>query len=99
MIAALSPMMPTTKFLCVATAWTNGVVQHILKRFENVDIQMGTQNAAALPFANLIHALMTDDAFYAAAAADARKSGLAFIEKHEDKMDAIIAEDPANPGL
>ncbi|KAH8097330.1 glycosyl transferase [Aureococcus anophagefferens] len=184
MIAALSPMMPTTKFLCVATAWTNGVVQHILKRFENVDIQMGTQNVddfyaqtkvlivpsiwpeafglvtmeasargipvllrdttlddmmerprppppddvvaaggdaekrqekvskhllrcllhiapqdVALPFANLIHALMTDDAFYAAAAADARKSGLAFIEKHEDKMDAIIAEDFANPAV
>jgi hypothetical protein len=215
MIAALSPMMPTTKFLCVATAWTNGVVQHILKRFENVDIQMGTQNVddfyaqtkvlivpsiwpeafglvtmeasargipvvstdhgglaeanpvdrlkirtpyfydhagfqllrdttlddmmerprppppddvvaagsdaekrqekvskhllrcllhvapqdVALPFANLVHALMTDDALYAAAAADARKSGLAFIEKHEDKMDAIIAEDFANPAV
>ena len=53
----------------------------------------------ALPFANLVHALMTDDALYAAAAADARKSGLAFIEKHEDKMDAIIAEDFANPAV
>ncbi|KAH8067168.1 glycosyl transferase [Aureococcus anophagefferens] len=51
----------------------------------------------ALPFANLIHALMTDDAFYAAAAADARKSGLAFIEKHEDKMDAIIAGTSRTP--
>ena len=33
------------------------------------------------------------------ASADARKSGLAFIEKHEDKMDAIIAEDFANPAV
>ena len=215
MVAALSPMMPSTKFLCVATAWTNPVVQHILKRFDNVETQMGTQNVddfyaqtkvlivpsiwpeafglvameaaargipvvstdhggldeanpvdrlkirtpyfydhagfqllrdttlddmmerprpeapddvraagndpekrqekvskhllrcllhiapsdIALPWANLVHTLMTDDAFYAAAARDARNNGLAFIKEHEDKMAAILKEDFADPAV
>ena len=33
--------MPHVKFLCVATAWTNAVVQHILKRFPNVVVEAG----------------------------------------------------------
>ena len=40
-LAAIAPRMPHVKFLCVATAWTNAVVQHILKRFPNVVVEAG----------------------------------------------------------
>ena len=40
-LAAIAPRMPQVKFLCVATAWTNAVVQHILKRFPNVVVEAG----------------------------------------------------------
>ncbi len=40
-LAAIAPRMPHVKFLCVATAWTNAVVQHILKRFPNVMVEAG----------------------------------------------------------
>ena len=35
-LATIDPRLPHVTFLCVATAWTNTVVQHILKRFPNV---------------------------------------------------------------
>ena len=40
-LAAIAPRLPQVKFLCVATAWTNAVVQHILKRFPNVVVEAG----------------------------------------------------------
>ena len=40
-LAAIAPRMPQVKFLCVATAWSNAVVQHILKRFPNVVVEAG----------------------------------------------------------
>ena len=43
-LAAIAPRMPQVKFLCVATAWTNAVVQHILKRFPNVTVEAGAPN-------------------------------------------------------
>ena len=40
-LAAIAPRMPHVRFMCVATAWTNAVVQHILKRFPNVMVVAG----------------------------------------------------------
>ena len=40
-LAAIAPRLPQVRFLCVATAWTNAVVQHILKRFPNVVVEAG----------------------------------------------------------
>ena len=41
-LAAIAPRLLHVTFLCVATAWTNTVVQHILKRFPNVVVEAGS---------------------------------------------------------
>ena len=41
-LAAIAPRLLHVTFLCVATAWTNTVVQQILKRFPNVVVEAGS---------------------------------------------------------
>ena len=45
------------------------------------------------PFAAMISKLVGDDAYYAAAARDARASALAFIARHEGRFGRILREE------